>query len=84
MIATPQGTAGKKDGGGGGEGENQIGMNGEWEGVEGRGVELEDEEKIGKGGKMGVRRERGGGKMGRRKGEERRLEKIRGRKGRGG
>lgn len=48
--------------GGGVGGENEIGMNGEWEGVEGRGgAELEDEKKIGKGGKMGVRTERGRG-----------------------
>ena len=61
----------------------------EWEGVEGgggregrRGSELEDEEKIGKGGKTGVRMERrgGGGKTDRKKGQDRRLEEIRGRK----
>lgn len=42
----------------GGGGENEIGMNGKvWRGV---GTELEDEEKIGKGGKMGVRMEKRG------------------------
>lgn len=46
----------------GGGGENKIGMN--------EGTELEDEEKIGKGGQIGVRTERGRGGG---KGEERRL-----------
>lgn len=58
MIATPQGTAGEKkemEGGWrkGGGGENEIGMNGKVWRV--GGTELEDEEKIGKGGKMAVR-----------------------------
>lgn len=43
------------------EGENEIGMNGKVQrGGEGRrGTDLQDEEKIGKGGKMGVRTEWG-------------------------
>lgn len=52
----------------GGGGENKIGMNGKvWRK---EGTELEDEEKIGKGGQIGVRTERGRGGG---KGEERRL-----------
>lgn len=59
MIATPQGTAGKKKMEGGGRERDRN----EWEGAEGREAELEDEEKIGKGGKMGVRTEGVGEKV---------------------